>query len=359
MTMSAFTALFSFFGTAFVLATAISFYFWGWSIYMLQGRFKGSDTLVIGGIWAFLFWGLAFWFSVQGLHQAVLVLPNEVAQAFLNSVGILAILLMVGGLTALAYYQDAWWDVNRRRRGQVGERQVAKVIEKSGYKALHDVYVAHGGDVAQIDHLVVVGAKILVIETKNYVGGVFGRPDEATWTRKIDDKDKVPVPNPLWQNARQVRVLRDAHKVAAEGLVVFARLTDFPMGFPDGTIGIERLPPLLARLAEKAPGTADTDARAASLFEAVMAADQAGLRARHRAMYEDFLYERPSTDGDVPVHVKIPEKPASDPQIKYGRDIANRLGIKPPESLDSSAWNEFIATHKPAFEEAKRIRRAG
>jgi restriction system protein len=65
-------------------------------------------------------------------------------------------------------------------RGRAGEAQVGAVLDRIGADTLHEVLLPDGrGGIIQIDHLILTGAGILVVETKNYSGLVFGQERET------------------------------------------------------------------------------------------------------------------------------------------------------------------------------------
>jgi len=330
----------------FMLSAAMAIAFLVVAVTGLAGHFKGSDSLVVAGVWAAIFWVLSLWVAGGVIIWGLGFIPNGWAATALNCVSVAAGLVIAGELTALAYFQDRWRDLIRRRKGAIGERQVARAIRQAGFSALHDIYVMHDGEVAQIDHLVQVGSRLLVIETKNFAGDVFGKQDEPTWTRKFDDNENITVRNPLLQNKRQVRIVRGAFRVEVQGLVAFARLTDFPMGFPNGTVSLEQLPKLLAYLASRDSTSGKNAVALQDVFRLVGESNQAALKARHEAQLDDFLPQRPVVEGEAPIHVNVPSRQASEKQMKYGRDIATRLGIPAPDSTEMAVWGDFIERNK-------------
>ena len=66
-----------------------------------------------------------------------------------------------------------------RLKGAAGERAVARVLNRLGEAALHDIILPDGrGGLTQIDHVVLTQAGLLVVETKNYAGQVLGQTHE-------------------------------------------------------------------------------------------------------------------------------------------------------------------------------------
>ena len=106
-------------------------------------------------------------------------------------------------------------------RGKLGEARVRKRLARIWSEALHDVILpASRGGLTQVDHLVLTGAGLLVVETKNYRGRIFGREQEAQWTQRLG-RHSIAFPNPLRQN--------HGHTEAVKALVA-GRAGDRPGG---------------------------------------------------------------------------------------------------------------------------------
>lgn len=120
-------------------------------------------------------------------------------------------------------------------RGRAGEARVGGVLERIGVDTLHDVILPDGrGGLTQIDHLVLTGAGILVVETKNYSGMVFGQEREAQWTQRLGRRS-FRFQNPLKQNYGHVQAVKAlAPGVPVRGWVVFTDDARFPQGAPEG-----------------------------------------------------------------------------------------------------------------------------
>ncbi len=73
-----------------------------------------------------------------------------------------------------------------RLRGKLGERRVANLLDRLGAgEALHDVILPDSrGGLTQVDHLVLTPSGLLVVETKNYRGQIFGQAHDAQWTQQ-------------------------------------------------------------------------------------------------------------------------------------------------------------------------------
>jgi hypothetical protein len=120
-------------------------------------------------------------------------------------------------------------------RGRAGEARVGAVLDRIGADTLHDVILPDGrGGSTQVDHLVLTGAGILVVETKNYSGLVFGQEREAQWTQRLGRRS-FRFQSPLRQNYSHLQAVRAlAPGVPVLGRVVFTDNARFPQGAPEG-----------------------------------------------------------------------------------------------------------------------------
>lgn len=96
-------------------------------------------------------------------------------------------------------------------KGWLGEWQVRrglKRLDPAVYRHFHDLYLPRpdGQGTTQIDHVVISPFGILVIETKNYRGWIFGTEKQREWTQQIYRR-KSRFQNPLHQNQLHVRAL--------------------------------------------------------------------------------------------------------------------------------------------------------
>ena len=127
-------------------------------------------------------------------------------------------------------------------RGRMGERQVGAVLDRLGSETLHDVILPddHGG-LTQVDHLVLTGAGLLVVETKHYRGSIFGQAREPTWTQRLGRRS-VTFQNPLRQNYAHTQAVKAlVPGVPVFGRVVFTDDSRFPKGMPEGVSSLRDL----------------------------------------------------------------------------------------------------------------------
>ncbi len=128
-------------------------------------------------------------------------------------------------------------------KGLDGERRVAQVISSLGFPALHDVYLPSGNGTTQIDHIVRAGNCIVVIETKNLGGMIYGSAQDQDWRQSFRRRDSRSFFNPLKQNAIHVKSVKKIAGSEADirHIVVMTGSSRFPNGAPDGVVNLSDL----------------------------------------------------------------------------------------------------------------------
>ena len=126
-----------------------------------------------------------------------------------------------------------------RFKGAMGERRVRRLIERrlnpAIYREFSNVTVENGGGTTQIDHVYVCPFGVLVIETKNMSGWIFGGKNQARWTQTIYRK-KVRFQNPLRQNYLHIKALEPLLGLPTgcfKSIIVFAGDCTFKTEMPD------------------------------------------------------------------------------------------------------------------------------
>ena len=129
------------------------------------------------------------------------------------------VLLVLGLTLALA----AWRSQRSWLRGLMGEWRVARLLRRHGLEARHDVLLPHpdGAGWTQIDHLVRLPDRILVVETKNLGGRLAGGERDERWTQRFGWRCHA-IQNPLRQNALHLAAVRAVvgRDVRLQGLVL-------------------------------------------------------------------------------------------------------------------------------------------
>lgn len=172
-----------------------------------------------------------------------------------------------------------------RIKGAVGELSVKRVLDKAGVEHFHDVYLPSRGGVTQIDHIALVGGAILVIETKNYEGAIYGEADQAQWTVSFAGGNvKHRFQNPIRQNFGHEKAVQAVvgPDVDVLGLVVFTGGAKFPKGVPDGVIDVDDLRSRLKSLIPDHPASAMTAMAWTTLETAISGSDRKQDKAAHR-----------------------------------------------------------------------------
>ena len=140
-------------------------------------------------------------------------LPLNPVEQFTKSVMGMMPWLVAGGAVVLTLgLVRAIWGA--KIKGWVGEWLVQQsLISKLNPKEYHVLgnllLTDDKGKMTQIDHVVVSAYGVFVIETKYWGGWIFGEENDAKWTQMYNARSKKRVMNPLHQNARHVRVVRE------------------------------------------------------------------------------------------------------------------------------------------------------
>ena len=124
-------------------------------------------------------------------------------------------------------------------KGARGERRVRRLIERrldpEIYREFSNVTVRIDGGTTQIDHVYVCPFGVLVIETKNMSGWIFGGKNQAQWTQTIY-RNKARFQNPLRQNYLHIKALERLLGLPTgcfKSIVVFAGDCTFKTEMPD------------------------------------------------------------------------------------------------------------------------------
>jgi hypothetical protein len=118
----------------------------------------------------------------------------------------LTALLIVSSLTVLGAASVLFDKSLIPIRGYRAERRVCRELTKlpDEYWILNDVQINAGGKSAQIDHVLVSPHGIWCIETKSWLGRIFGKRWDRTWTQVKQSErgrtHKRQMPNPVQQN---------------------------------------------------------------------------------------------------------------------------------------------------------------
>lgn len=95
-------------------------------------------------------------------------------------------------------------------KGGLGEKRVASLLKQlpeSEYRTINNLLININGHTSQIDHVVVSLYGIFVIETKFYMGRIYGGENSEYWTQNIYG-NKNQFRNPILQNMGHIKALR-------------------------------------------------------------------------------------------------------------------------------------------------------
>lgn len=109
-------------------------------------------------------------------------------------------------------------------KGAAGEQLIASALQKEirrgldGY-ILNNIYLPkQGGGTSEIDILLISSKGLFVIESKNYIGFIFGDDRRKNWTVSLyagkdwlgfKQTQKYRFYNPVWQNRGHIKALRN------------------------------------------------------------------------------------------------------------------------------------------------------
>ena len=144
-------------------------------------------------------------------------------------------------------------------KGKVGESKVNKklnplIFGRVEHKQINNlILVDDNGKSHQIDHVEIRKNGIFCIETKNYIGWIFGNEHQDKWTQTLYNGEKHQFINPLKQNKSHIyhlsRVLNgkykinsvvvlvqnNADKIECKNVVNLDDLSSYLKNFNDGT----------------------------------------------------------------------------------------------------------------------------
>lgn len=141
-------------------------------------------------------------------------------------------------------------------KGWIGEKRVRDALDRSGFLHLHDVYLPSRDGVTQIDHVVLAGGAIVVLETKNYSGWIYGGAQQGQWTQTMaGGRVKNKFQNPIRQNYGHVKSVQAALPPGTRvlGLVAFVGDATFKTEIPDGVVSLRQIGKELHRIAKENP----------------------------------------------------------------------------------------------------------
>lgn len=130
-----------------------------------------------------------------------------------------------------------------KKIGRRGEKIVIRELKRMNLVACHDVMLSSRDGVAQIDHIAKVGNAIVVIETKNYKGSIYGGQWDKEWRQVFRRGKSFPVVNAVRQNYGHIKAVQAVvgDNVDVRGIVIFVGNAKFPKGRPEGVLTLVEL----------------------------------------------------------------------------------------------------------------------
>jgi len=137
--------------------------------------------------------------------------------------------LLIGGALVLVVVAVVVWRFWFHR----GRLTLAQVLGAVAIDRVQDVLLPDGmGGQIQIEHLLLTGSGLLVIDSKAFEGTIFASERMAEWT-VIGKQGRFTFPNPLGTLYDRVAALKQlVRDVPVNGLVLFGERADFSKGRP-------------------------------------------------------------------------------------------------------------------------------
>ncbi len=139
------------------------------------------------------------------------------------------------------------YSVSPEHLGKIGESAVSSVL--AGYcrhsKAyfFDNVTLSFDNGTTQIDHILLTKKGILVIETKNWSGWIFGKTEDSVWTQVVG-KNKMVFQNPRKQNYKHClavySIIQFVPKCFIKNIVILTGNAVFKTEHPSGVIFLNK-----------------------------------------------------------------------------------------------------------------------
>jgi hypothetical protein len=155
---------------------------------------------------------------------------------------------VIGGLILIVVLLSAWivvvpvgilyfgflvFSKTNYGKGWLGEYQVRRIIGKNNPNknkyVINNLTFNDGTKSVQIDHLIISPSGLIVIETKNRVGKIYGKEDDLNWTVVFKyGKEKASMFNPVKQNQGHLKSLEKilSTKTPMHSIIVFTKNAD-------------------------------------------------------------------------------------------------------------------------------------
>jgi hypothetical protein len=120
--------------------------------------------------------------------------------------------------------------ISPKGKGLIGELWVRVILgrdKENEKRVFHDYYLMANDRTVQIDHMLVCKKGVIVIETKNFSGRIYGNDNEQNWLQVLNyGKVKNKFYNPVKQNGTHcffIKKIINEDKVPIISVVVFLK----------------------------------------------------------------------------------------------------------------------------------------
>jgi len=166
-------------------------------------------------------------------------------EAILPNLLVPLILVVLVVIFLLGYALGKWGLRPDENTGEARVRQVLTTyFQLPDYHLLNNITLPFEDGTTQIDQILVSTRGIFVIETKHYSGELLANEKSPAWTQVLR-MAKIQMPNPIRQNYRHVKVVRDLldfiPKEHSHSLVVFTGDAVFKTKIPEGVMYLSAL----------------------------------------------------------------------------------------------------------------------
>lgn len=128
-------------------------------------------------------------------------------------------------------FRDVYFNLSSStRKGYLGEYRIYKsLMHLEGYKRIFaNVYLPkEDGSTTEIDLILIHEKGIVVVESKNYSGWIYGKEEQYQWTQVLNKYTKNRFYNPILQNKSHIKYLdqqlKDYFKHEYFSLIVFGK----------------------------------------------------------------------------------------------------------------------------------------
>lgn len=144
--------------------------------------------------------------------------------------------LVLLAVVAVVYFGLRLWQRHTRRKALLLR------LERISFDAAHQVLVPDGmGGFFHVDHLLLTQKGLIVLDTRNVAGVIFGGDQMSEWT-VMSRKERFTFDNPqpaLYDRVAAVKQL--AGDAPVEGRLVFSNLGKFTKGMPKWVLMLDDL----------------------------------------------------------------------------------------------------------------------